>query len=92
MIIPCSGDGLHVDDHRSCQHRPFRARSDDLEVLAPHPGIPSSRLDDRKSLLRGLDDFARHADTLGEAGLIDEFTSRALDIISSPRAEGPRGV
>jgi hypothetical protein len=45
-----------------------------------------SRLDDRKGLIGVFDNMRRDLDTRHQAGDMDTFTARALDIITSPKA------
>ena len=46
-------------------------------------GIKLNRLNDRASLLRGIDQFRRDADATGQIGGLDEHNAQALSILSN---------
>src|SRR5262249_30466023 len=48
-------------------------------------GITVDRLGDRKSLLRGFDDFRREADASGMAKGMDSFNEQAFGLLTSSR-------
>jgi hypothetical protein len=48
-------------------------------------GISLGRLDDRLSLLRGLDDLRREVDSSGSMSAMDQFTQQAFNILTSGR-------
>ncbi|MEJ7595764.1 MAG: DUF1501 domain-containing protein [Planctomycetaceae bacterium] len=68
------------------QHRPFRPQTEGLADFSRHPGIPLARLEDRKFLRHAFDEFRREMYVKSEAGTFDEYTGRALEIISSGKA------
>jgi hypothetical protein len=49
-------------------------------------GGDPSRLDDRVRLLQGFDQLRRQVDAGGGMSALDEFNSKALDLLTSPRA------
>lgn len=67
-------------------HRPFVPRGEGLDNLRLVKGVTLDRLDDRRQLLRGLDTLQRDVDQSGKFAAIDEFTARAAEIITTPRA------
>jgi uncharacterized protein (DUF1501 family) len=66
------------------QHAPFRPFGDALADL--RPARSPAALDDRKTLLAGLDRMRREIDATGQAAALDRFQARALDLITSPQA------
>ncbi len=64
-------------------HRPFAIRGPGMENLTLANGITLDRLEDRANLLRGFDALNRDRDIRGEMVALDEFTTRAVDIITS---------
>jgi hypothetical protein len=50
-----------------------------------HRRIPQARLDDRRALLRGFDDFCRETDKSGGALGMDAFTEQAFGLLTSSR-------
>ncbi|HKB40882.1 MAG TPA: DUF1501 domain-containing protein, partial [Gemmataceae bacterium] len=47
--------------------------------------VPQGRLDDRRALLKGFDDFRREIDRSGTAGGMDVFTEQAFGLLTSSR-------
>jgi len=66
-------------------HRPFAIKGPGMANLTLAQGINVDRLEDRSSLLRGLDTLNRDRDARGEMAGVDAFTLRALEIISSSK-------
>jgi hypothetical protein len=56
-----------------------------LANLKPHGSVSSARFDDRRKLLRGLDDLRRDMDSSGIMQAVDSFTERAFGMISSAK-------
>jgi hypothetical protein len=68
-------------------HRPLHiAGGAGVRNLKLHWSVPRRRLDDRRGLLEAFDGYRREVDTRRESVDMDAYTSRALDIITSPRA------
>jgi hypothetical protein len=69
-------------------HRPLQvAGNAGVRNLSLVQGMTPARLDDRRSLLKSFDNYSRDLDRLRESEEVDAHTSRALDIITSPRAK-----
>ena len=71
-------------------HRPFELGDPSAEKYrSPILGMTSPDgvrgLEDRKSLLRSLDQFRRSADAAGAIDAVDEYQQVAFDILTSPR-------
>ena len=66
-------------------HKPFRIEKGEAlnRLLRPAPGVPIGRLEDRRKLLAGLDTLRLDHDELAAK---DVFNTRALDMITSPKA------
>jgi hypothetical protein len=62
-------------------HRPFEPTE---EFLAALKAPPLAKFAERKALLRTFDTLRRDLDTSGELEAMDEFTGRALDMLTSP--------
>lgn len=75
---------LHPEDplYAGTGHRPFAPISRDMENLQVQ--LPAARLHDRRELLRRFDTMRRDIDNRGEMVGIDQFTERALAMVSSP--------
>jgi hypothetical protein len=54
--------------------------------LGLHRSVKPAQLDDRKDLLKQFDAMRRNADAARDTADMDTYTSRALDIITSPKA------
>jgi hypothetical protein len=65
-------------------HAPFRPDGKSMENMTLTQ-ISTARLDDRASLLTGLDRFRRTADQHRASGLYDSFTEQALDVLTSSK-------
>ncbi len=61
--------------------RPNGAGMDDLKLN----GISLERLEDRKALLEGFDDFRRDVDSSGIISSMDSFTQQAMNVLTSSR-------
>jgi uncharacterized protein (DUF1501 family) len=72
--------------HVGAAHRPFLFGSEGVKNLALQKGLTTDRLGDRRKLTEAFDSMRREADARGETAAMDEFTARALEIITSPRA------
>ncbi|MEX0718955.1 MAG: DUF1501 domain-containing protein [Planctomycetaceae bacterium] len=64
-------------------HRAFRPDGDTRASLRLRQGFTAERLDDRRSLLNGLDRLRRDADATGAMTAMDSFTQRAVDLVAS---------
>jgi hypothetical protein len=64
-------------------HRPFSPSGPGLQDLRMATGVDESRLDNRKSLLKGFDDVKREVDASGTMNGLDNFTTRAFDMVTS---------
>lgn len=79
---------------------PYRPDGPGRENLTLNSGVTAGRLDDRRTLLGGLDRIRRQADGSGMMEAIDGFTDRAVGMITSgqmaraldTRGEDPRNV
>src|SRR5262245_17669056 len=68
-------------------HRPLQiAGTEGVRNLSLHRNVTPTRLDDRKDLLKQFDSMRREVDATRDSTDVDTYTSRALDIITSPRA------
>src|SRR5690606_39034355 len=65
-------------------YRPFQPDGPGMENMKLS-GLTLERLQDRKQLLVSFDRFQREADTTGQAAALDEFTSQALDVLTSSK-------
>lgn len=65
-------------------HTPFKPSGEAMEDMVLQ-GVSLDRLNDRGSLLSGLDRLRRQIDARASTGTLDEFTTRALGILSSSR-------
>lgn len=63
---------------------PFRPDGPGLENMKLN-GISLDRLNDRKGLRSSLDEFRRVIDLQGNAGAWDQFTERAIDVLTSSK-------
>ncbi len=64
-------------------HRPFTPEGPGVANLRPTTANTGDRLNKRRGLLNQFDDFRKESDTTGTANGIDQFTSRAFEIVSS---------
>ena len=68
-------------------HRPLQlAGNAGVHNLSLPYGMTRTRMEDRRGLLNAFDNFRREADTRRESRDMDAFTSKAFDIITSPKA------
>jgi hypothetical protein len=70
-------------------HRPLPIASNEgggVRNLSLTYGVNHAKLDNRRGLLNSFDSMRRDLDTRRETADMDEYTSRALDIITSARA------
>lgn len=73
-------------------HNPFAPDSDpskdDFEVrnLSPSTRLKDSRLNDRRQLQRGLDQFGSRLGTRGDFESLDEFSREAYELVTTGRA------
>lgn len=67
-------------------HRPFVPRAEGLSNLSLAKGVSLGRLQDRRRLLSEFDTLSREVEYRGGMSGIDEYTRRAMGMISSPRA------
>jgi hypothetical protein len=66
-------------------HKPFAFRGPDMENLALPKNMPQDRLADRVALLSRFDRLNRAQDLRGEMSGMDAFTTRALEMVTSPK-------
>ncbi len=67
-------------------HAPLHiAGGDGVHNLGPMNGMAPGRMVDRRSLLKQFDSFNRSLDASREGRDLDAYTSRAFDIIASPK-------
>src|SRR5262249_52239929 len=64
-------------------HRPFMPDGPGLANLRLQPAVSVSRLEDRKSLLKGFDALRRNLDASGAMHALDAFSERAFDVLTS---------
>lgn len=64
-------------------HRPFTPDGAGFQNLRLPGGVDSSRMQDRKSLLTGLDNIRREIDSTGTMRGMDGFVTRAFDMVAS---------
>ncbi len=64
-------------------HRPFTPDGQGLSNLRLASGVSTDRMDDRKALLAGFDNFRREADASGTMHGMDAFRTRAYDMVAS---------
>lgn len=64
--------------------RPFQPDGPGMENMKLS-GITLERLGDRKQLRNSFDQFRRDADATGQATAFDQFTERALDVLTSSK-------
>jgi hypothetical protein len=94
LLPPYVSLDQYVGNHTEVEHpqyvgekyRPFLYGHEAVQNLGPRPGMTVERLADRKRLMSTFDGLKREVDALGEAAAVDAFTTRALEIITSPRA------
>jgi hypothetical protein len=67
-------------------HRAFVPQGAGLQNLRPLRDVPLARLEDRRELLSRLDTLRRDIDHRGDFAAMDEFSLRALEMITTPRA------
>jgi hypothetical protein len=67
-------------------HKPLALRGPGMADLSLPKGITVERLHNRVELLRSFDTVRRDADARREQGGMDAFTTRALDMVTSPKA------
>ncbi len=83
---------LHPEDplYAGMGHRPFAPISRDMDNLRVE--LPQGRLDNRRGLLRRLDNIRREIDQRGDMQAMDEFTERAFAMMTSPDVLGALDV
>src|SRR5262245_26951654 len=64
-------------------HRPFTPNGEGVNNLRPNPQVNADRLANRRSLMETFDGVSRELDTNGSINGLDNFTSRAFDMIAS---------
>ncbi len=68
-------------------HRPLQlAGTAGVQNLSLTRGVTPARLDDRRGLMQAFDGYRREVDAQRESQDMDAYTSRAFDIITSPKA------
>jgi hypothetical protein len=65
-------------------YQPFRPNGSGMEDLTLN-GVTLDRLDDRRSLLKGLDQLKRQTDASGMMSGVDSFTEAAFGVLTSNR-------
>ena len=66
-------------------HRPFVPKAKGLANLSLAKGISLDRLRDRRQILREFDTLSRDVDATSGLSVIDSYTQRALEMITSPQ-------
>ncbi len=66
-------------------HRPFVPKAEGLANLSLAKEISVDRLRDRRQILREFDTLSRDVDASGGLSVIDTYTQRALEMITSPQ-------
>lgn len=66
-------------------HRPFVPKAEGLANLSLAKGISVDRLRDRRQILREFDTLNREVDASRGLSVIDTYTHRALEMITSPQ-------
>ena len=64
-------------------HRPFTPSGQGQANLRLAQGVNEARLDERKDLLKGMDDLNREIDASGSMAGLDAFTQRAIEMVTS---------
>jgi Protein of unknown function (DUF1501) len=64
-------------------HRPFTPSGQGQANLRLAQGVSEARLDERKDLLKGMDDLNREIDASGTMSGLDSFTQRAIEMVTS---------
>ncbi len=64
-------------------HRPFTPSGQGQANLRLAQGVNEARLDERKDLLKGMDDLNREIDASGTMAGLDTFTQRAIEMVTS---------
>ena len=64
-------------------HRPFSPNGEGVNNLRPNPQVNAQRMEQRRSLMETFDSVQRELDVNGSISGLDQFTSRAFDMISS---------
>jgi hypothetical protein len=67
-------------------HRPFLFGSEGVRSLGLHKSMTPERLAERRGLAEAFDGLRREVDARAELGAMDEFSARAIEMITSPRA------
>lgn len=67
-------------------HQAFIPRGEGFENLRETRGLPPARLDNRRELLSQFDTLRREVDQTGTFHALDEFSTRALQMITAPKA------
>jgi hypothetical protein len=65
-------------------HAPFRPNAGGLDDMILR-GVTADQLSDRKTLLKGFDDFRRNLDVSGRLESADASTRQALDVLTSSK-------
>lgn len=69
------------------EHRPLNiAGNDFVHNLSLVYGINRTRFDERRALLETIDEYRRNLDDARDNLMVDPFTNRALDLVSSGKA------
>jgi hypothetical protein len=77
---------LEEPHYAGAAHKPFRFGSEGVRDLRLPREVTMARLNDRRQLMASLDTLRRDLDTRGDLGAMDQFTVRALDMVTSPKA------
>jgi hypothetical protein len=67
-------------------HRPFLFGSDGVKSLGLNKAVGADRLADRRLLSATFDNLRRDLDARGDAAALDEFSARAVEMVTSPKA------
>ena len=71
--------------YAGAKHGSFTPRGEGVKNLSVQATVNLSRLNDRRQLLRAMDDVRRGIDKAGEMGAFDAYQAQAYDMITSRR-------
>ena len=81
--VSLRGTGDEEPGFLGVAHRPFHPKGEAINNLRLANGVNMNRFDERKGLLAGFDTLRRDIDASGSMNGLDEFTTRAFDMVSS---------
>ncbi|MBY0523268.1 MAG: DUF1501 domain-containing protein [Gemmataceae bacterium] len=78
--IPASDTPLYLGS----AHAPFEPKGQGLANMELKAGMTRDRLDERRGLLGSFDQMRRELDARGQMESVDQYTAKALDMMTSP--------